>query len=771
MKVKHKLLFLVVGTMTLIYALVFGFIIYNYYNHSIDLALKYTDAVTAENAEKLVKDVDEDIAIVRTLAQGFVKYSQDIDNVDIDVYKNIIKNILEKNPRYSAVALHLELSALDKKYQKDYGRLRMAYFNEGGIATLRIDTLDTHGDNVGSQYHNLKLSRQEDVSEPYLFSPYGDDTYRSLISSVSAPLLRDEKFVGLLQCDILLSNYRKIIYKVKPFKATEAFVVSNNGSFVASSSKYLQQKSIDEMHSDEGVSILQNIKRGKKFSYLQKDSIGDMQYYSYHPLKFGNSENYWALGVVVPYDYITRNATKDLNLSIFTFFIGWLIVLIVSWPIARSISRSLSKVASTIRKLSLGDVSSSHKIDIKNSDELGQINTLVNSLIDGLENNVTFAHEIEQGNFTARFEPLSSKDSLGIALMDMRKSLQQAAIEEKQRIEEEQRINWATEGFAKFSELMRENTDNITEFSYSVISNLIQYLDANQGGLFLINNSDKNNEFVELVASYAYNKRKYIDKKINMGVGLVGRCIDEQETIYMTDFPEDYLNIASGLGQSTPTSLLIVPIIFHAEVFGVVEIASLHAIEGYQIKFVERIGESIGSTISNVKINERTSVLLEEVEIESEKLIAEDAALKKELEELGRVRGELDSKLQDATATLKSMNDVLLIAEFNMQGRLVDINKNFLNLIGKTKHEVVGMFQGAFAVTKDDPRNLFRDFWNELRKGVTKTSYQNLRINDKDYYIFEAYMPIIDSDGTPYKVINISVDLTEAVNNEAMETD
>ncbi len=760
MKIKYKLLFLVLGLITLVYLLVFGFIIYTNYKYSKKLSVQYTDAVAALNAEKLIKDVDEDFAIARTLAQGFMKYTGTIKAQDLNVYKNVLRNVLEKNQRYSGVSLSLELAALSKNYNKDYGRLRISYFNEGGVAKLQVDTLDIHGDNVSSPYYDLKINPQEEISEPYLFSPYNNNTYRNLISSVSVPLVKDEKFIGLLQFDILLNHYKKMIYNVKPFVSTEAFLVSNNGSFVASSDRDLQNKTFTDINKDVTFNILQKVKDGSQFSYFQRDSIDQLQYYSYYPLKFGNSEKYWSLGISIPYKNMLKDTDYNLKYSIMALIIGFLVMASITWFVARDISVPLSKAATTIRRLASGEISSDVKISVANSDELGMINRLLNKLIDTLENNINFALEIGQGNLSYDFKPIGDKDVLGNALLGMRKSLRQAEVEEKLRKADDQKMNWSTQGFAKFGELMRENTGNLVEFSYSIISNLVKYLDANQGGLFLINNTDKSNVFVELLASYAYNRRKYIEKKIPVGVGLVGRCMEEQETIYMTDFPSNYLNISSGLGESSPKSLLIVPIIFNNQMFGVIEIASLHDMKKYQIEFIERIGESIGSTISNVKINEKTAVLLEESNLQSEKLIAEDRELRKQLEAILEVKDNLDKQLMDANAILNSLNDILLVAEFNMQGRLVNINKNFLNFIGKSKHEVVGMFQGSFAVTKDDPRNLFRDFWNELRKGITKTSYQNVKINNKEYHFYESYMPIMDENGKPYKVLNFAVDLT-----------
>ena len=103
---------------------------------------------------------------------------------------------------------------------------------------------------------------------------------------------------------------------------------------------------------------------------------------------------------------------------------------------------------------------------------------------------------------------------------------------------------------------------------------------------------------IELIASYAYERTKHIKKTIQSGEGLVGRCVQEGSTIFLTDIPEGYLKIKSGLGEDDPKSLIIVPIRLNELIVGVIEIASLEVIQDFQIEFVERIGSSIASSFS-----------------------------------------------------------------------------------------------------------------------------------------------------------------------------
>jgi hemerythrin-like metal-binding protein/PAS domain S-box-containing protein len=347
-------------------------------------------------------------------------------------------------------------------------------------------------------------------------------------------------------------------------------------------------------------------------------------------------------------------------------FIFILIIAVLSVSVALFISRQIVNPIITLQdyidQITKGELPES--IKIKSKDEIGDIGLSVNTLVEGLTKTAAFSIEIGKGNFSTQYKPLGSKDILGNSLLTMRDSLKTAFEEdEKRKIEDAQR-NRTSEGLALFGEILRHNTENITELSNEIISNLVKFLNANQGGIFILNDSDKSNIHLDLLGAYAYNRKKYLNKTVRPGEGLIGAVALEKYTIYLTEIPDEYIEIESGTGSANPKSLLIVPLKIENNILGILELASFNDFEKYEIDLVEKIAESIASTLSTARINTRTAELLEQsnkqaaqMREQEDEMLRNYTNLKSILEETEKREAHLKETLQNLEKTYKILED------------------------------------------------------------------------------------------------------------------
>jgi hypothetical protein len=265
-----------------------------------------------------------------------------------------------------------------------------------------------------------------------------------------------------------------------------------------------------------------------------------------------------------------------------------------------------------------------------------------------------FIEGVASGNFEMQIET-SKNDELSSTLVAMRDKLRNNAVEEQRR-------NWSTTGLAKIGEILR-STGNSAELYDSIIKFLVKYTNSNQGGLFILDDSDSLNQSLDLIACYAFERKKFLIKKVEIGQGLVGQCFLEKEKIHLTEIPDDYVRITSGLGGDRPTSCLLVPLKVNDKVFGVVELASFQIYADHVVELVEKFAESIASTIANVKTNESTRVLLEQTQQQAEEMKSQEEEMRQNMEELSATQEEMHRKEQEYINRIKELEVQVRVGE------------------------------------------------------------------------------------------------------------
>ena len=249
-----------------------------------------------------------------------------------------------------------------------------------------------------------------------------------------------------------------------------------------------------------------------------------------------------------------------------------------------------------------------------------------------INRNAEFAKNIGEGNLDAELISDDKKDILGQSLLRMRDNLL-----ENHKNETDQA--WKAKGTDLISTILRIHND-IENLSYDVIVNLIKYVDAIQGALYIYDDEEK---VLENFATYAYNRKKYISQKFKIGQGLIGQCAYEEDFIYMTKLPEDYATITSGiLGDKKPGSILLVPLIAEEKLQGVIEFATLEdEIPVLTREYVIELSEIIARTIYNLNINKRTEQLLQESQKMTEELRENERTLNENAEQMRMTQEEL----------------------------------------------------------------------------------------------------------------------------------
>jgi PAS domain S-box-containing protein len=430
----------------------------------------------------------------------------------------------------------------------------------------------------------------------------------------------------------------------------------------------------------------------------------------------------------------------------------------------RFIHKPLSKITKFLSLVVRGILP--EKINFKHSDEISIMAQNLNAVIDSLQQKAEFAIEIGERKSTSQYKPLSDDDILGNALIEMEKSLRKADLEDlKYKTEEKKRV-WTNEGIAKFGEILRLHNNDINKLADEIIQNLVKYLNALQGALYFYNSDDENNIYLEIIAAYAFDRKKHIKKIISLGEGLVGTVAIEKEKLFITDIPEGYLTITSGLGDAPPRSILIAPLKLENEMLGVVEIASYDILKPHEIEFVEKIGETIASTITSVKINARTAKLLEQSQKQAEDMAEQEEEMRQNMEELRTTQEDFARRETELQGFLNAIQDSTMVMVFDDSGKIIDANDKLLQILHSKRDDIIGRYHREFSSLSKMPDD-FEKFWNSLKSGNPQTIIEKIRLSiGKDLYLKQSFSPVLDATGVLTRVLCVSIDITESKTGE-----
>lgn len=250
---------------------------------------------------------------------------------------------------------------------------------------------------------------------------------------------------------------------------------------------------------------------------------------------------------------------------------------------------------------------------------------------------MAYSARVSHGDFSLdKHVEIERDGEFSNSLSDMQRSLVQVS----EREEEREHVN---RGLATFSDVLSSTTNDIHLFAEEVVKNLVQFLNANQGALFIVNSSEEE-PFLELAYCYAYNKQKYLNKRIKQGQGVIGQAWVEKEKIYMTEVPDMYTDITSGLGESTPRCILVIPLVFNDEVQGIIELASFHVLKDYELSFVDEVMGSVSSSLASVMIHSRTNEYLRQSEELTMMMKNQEELMKTKVGEQALIQEEAKSK-------------------------------------------------------------------------------------------------------------------------------
>ncbi len=426
-----------------------------------------------------------------------------------------------------------------------------------------------------------------------------------------------------------------------------------------------------------------------------------------------------------------------------------LIYLFIMWRFARVVISSINKLHELTVSLASGNIK--NVVPDGGEWEFRDFNNDLRSLDNLLIQRRDFINELVNDNYEAKLEVVNESDEIGHSLVQLQDKLVKAKNEQdKYNLENSQR-RYTNEGLAKFAEIMRVNSHDISLLGDVFIKELVKYLEAMQGALYLTD-IDRERE-LDLVSIFAFDRKRYINKTVKYGEGLIGTCAVEKKVINLTKVPENYILIKSGLGDAPPNNVLILPIMNREDLVGVIEVTSLNNFKKIEIELTEKIAESLASTILTARNNTKTNDLLKKSQVQAAEMLEQEEEMRQNMEELQATQEESARREEEMQGLFNAIGKSFYSLEYDLLGNIVYANDRILKFVEQVNKQV--LHRTHQEIISDDSQ-ITPEFLQEIISSKEpKTFIEQNNWGNKKYNYQYFISPVEGANGEVIKIINL----------------
>lgn len=356
----------------------------------------------------------------------------------------------------------------------------------------------------------------------------------------------------------------------------------------------------------------------------------------------------------------TQSYEARSSFMLLSFFVAQLVIgILLAIFYSDVITKAFKELNFAMSQLAKGHFPKN--LEVKTNEEIGNTKRSFNLLIERLKSATHFAGELGGGNIKASYDERFMDDIMALSMRKMQERLLESS--DRQEI-----INWTNRGSANIGDILKNTNLNLEEIGDQILAELVKYLNANQGVLFLMK-VDESGDYLDRVSTYAYDKKRFANQRIEIGNGLIGQCALEKSIIQLTQVPGEYVKITSGLGAATPRYLILVPLVIHENLMGIIELASFQKMKPHEVEFLEKISENIAAILLNKKIYAENHLLLVEAKRREDEQSDQAEALRRYAEEIEAKNEFLERRIKelesDRLKQLTPMKDRSEMASIN----------------------------------------------------------------------------------------------------------
>jgi len=334
-----------------------------------------------------------------------------------------------------------------------------------------------------------------------------------------------------------------------------------------------------------------------------------------------------------------------------------------------------------------------------------------------------------------------------------------------------QEQDWLKSNLAKFTQMLQGQKD-LNTVTRRILSELAQVVNAQQGMFYILEQEENgDNQKLKLSSAYAFGEELNPNREFALGQGLVGQVAIDKERILLNNVPKEYIKITSGLGEASPVSVIVLPVLFEKEIKAVIELASFGNFSEIHLDFLSQLTESIGIVLNTIETNSRTEQLLEqsqsltdelrrtneELQDKAHLLVKQKEEVEAKNKEVEEARRSLEEKAEQLQLTSKykseflanmshelrtPLNSLLILAQQlyeNREGNLSEKQVRYAKTIHSCGDDLIQLINDILDLSK-------------IESGYISTDFINVRFNEITSFVETTFKHVSENKNLKFNI-------------------
>jgi len=343
-------------------------------------AIVYMQALSREFGNKADAMIEVPLDATRTLAQ-MVPTALELPAAERRIFLlKTIETVLKQNSGFFGIWMVFEPEALqdgDFAYagktalgSDSQGVFNPYFYRDGSGIASQVD--EASEDYLESYYLVPKVTGTDYVAEPYFEEEVGQK--KEWMFSVCAPVKIDDRVLGIVGIDIRVATILTELNKLTLYQTGFGRLMSGKGVVVSHKDSGRIGKLAPEWTDPKDAPLIQEVFGGAVKTFESYSIVNDeIDMKTFVPVYFGNSMEPWIAGTVVPIHEIYASSNRIVASIVVMMLVGLVLILAGIYGAALFMTRTLSRVSSALKNISLGDADLTQRLPVKTSDEVGQI--------------------------------------------------------------------------------------------------------------------------------------------------------------------------------------------------------------------------------------------------------------------------------------------------------------------------------------------------------------------------------------------------------------